>query len=689
MSSPQNFGSTLESRIRSCGLSRKEFADLVGVTPAAVSSWTTGRVMPRPPTMLKIEEVLASPNESDGVDDVTLADNGSETLTWYHRPAHQDGGRELGNAAAFAFDTDLAVLAREATQNSLDERFDESEPVRVRYALYELSGERLRNFLEALRWDEIEPHVEAAASPSNKVGRILQRGLADLRENDRLVLLRIDDHNASGLTGPDYDDGRFSAVIRRQLDSRKESPNAGGSYGLGKAVLWATSKLGLVLVNSHLSEQHEEQCGNRMIGRLELPWRCAEGKEWAGPAWFGKPDPQRGGATRSWWGDAATAQRLYLDRSDESPGTSFLIVGAHDPSGEEDSLEDMHAALVKALASNFWASMVARTSHAPLLEASAVAVRDGEVVIPEQRVDPYSVEPTMTRALQAFLDGRTTSELAARHDVALSHVPLAVPRRKNEGNGPAHSHEAVLLVTHAEDGGGQPNRLVGMRGNRMVVVDGKIPEMPLGAPSVQAVLLAGRAAGGEGADAAEGFLRASEPPEHNDWKRTDDLTSTYARGAASRIAEFRRAWKEAVHRLIRPPEDAKDDVPPALTGLLDLDTPPARRSPGFPTVKDVSGAVQENGAWRITVEVQLPVREDPWVLDPILRFATRSGPKPVVKWSVVPTLNCDLTESGALVFSKGVRRAAFIGTSDPSTHPVTADMAVVEVELRRTSEVSL
>lgn len=610
------------------------------------------------------------------------------TLAWYHRPAHRDGGRELGNAAAFAFDTDLAVLAREATQNSLDERFDGSEPVRVRYALHEITDERLRSFLEALRWDEIEPHVEAAASPSNKVGRILERGLADLRENDRLVLLRIDDHNACGLTGPDYDDGRFSAVIRRQLDSRKESPNAGGSYGLGKAVLWATSKLGLVLVNSHLSEPHEGLRGNRMIGRLELPWRRAEGGEWAGPAWFGEPDPERGGATRSWWGDTATARRLHLERTDESPGTSFLIVGAHDPSGEADALEEMHDALVKALANNFWASMVARTSQAPMLEASVVAERDGEVVVPEQRVDPYLFEPTMTRALQAFLDGRTTSELTAKHDVARVDVPLAVPRRKDEDSGSAHSHAAVLLVALADVVGGTPNRLVGMRGNRMVVVEGKIPDMPLGAPPVQAVLLAGRAAGGEGADAAEGFLRAAEPPEHNDWKRTDDLTSTYARGAATRITEFRRAWKEAVHRLIRPTEEAKDDVPPALAGLLDLDAPPARRSPGYPTVNDIDGAVQRDGSWRIQVDVQLPVREDSWVLEPILRFATRSGPKPVVKWLLEPTLNCELAESGALVFSKGARHAGFVGTSDPSSHPVTADMAVVEVELRRTSEVS-
>ncbi|MFD0486717.1 helix-turn-helix domain-containing protein [Saccharopolyspora spinosporotrichia] len=163
MCSTKDFGSTLEARMRIRGLSRKQFADLVGVTAAAVSSWTTGRVTPGTETMRRIEEVLGSSNESDGADGGTLT-AGPGTLAWYHRPAHRDGGRELGNAAAFAFDTDLAVLAREATQNSLDERFDGSEPVRVRYALHEITDERLRSFLEALRWDEIEPHVEAAAS---------------------------------------------------------------------------------------------------------------------------------------------------------------------------------------------------------------------------------------------------------------------------------------------------------------------------------------------------------------------------------------------------------------------------------------------------------------------------------------------------------------------------------------------
>ncbi|MGX1513520.1 hypothetical protein RKD44_004808 [Streptomyces collinus] len=117
-------------------------------------------------------------------------------------------------------------------------------------------------------------------------------GVRDMFEKGRLILLRIDDYNASGLTGDDYGDGKFAAVVRRQLESLKSGRSAGGSYGLGKATLWATSALGMVLINSTLSEPHEGRTERRVIGRLELPWRFVDGTAYAGPAWLGRPDPE-------------------------------------------------------------------------------------------------------------------------------------------------------------------------------------------------------------------------------------------------------------------------------------------------------------------------------------------------------------------------------------------------------------
>jgi RNA polymerase primary sigma factor len=670
-------------------MSQAELAAEIGVTRAAVSAWITNRAEPQMNKIQAIEDVLGLSSGSL----VSRQDPGTsvEALTWYHRPAHDDGGREFGNAAAFAFDPNLGVLAREATQNSLDERLNKDEPVRVRHILDEIEGERLYDFLEALRWNELEPHLDAAAGSDNKVGRILAEGIRDLRQTGRLLLLRIDDYNAAGLTGSDYDNGRFAAVTRRQLESRKQGEAAGGSYGLGKATFWATSRLGLVLINSTLSEPYQGRTANRMFGRLELPWRRAVGNEWAGPAWFGEPDPERRGATRSWWGDDETAERLFLKRDSGAPGTSFLIIGAHDPSGEADSLESMHAALVDGLAASFWASMVATPQRRPMLEASVVARRNGVVVVPEERIDPDVYEPTRSRALRAFLQGRTVSKSTAGDDVVQRSVRLQVPPLKSTGKATAMTHDAVLLLAREDTPTNRSNRLVCMRSSRMVVMNRGVTDLPMGVEPFQAVLLAGEAAGADvlGAKEAEQFLRAAEPPEHNDWKRTDDLTTTYARGAVTGIRNFRSAMLEEVRRALRPSEDRAGDGPTSLKGLLDLGVPRAQSSGGarVPVIDAVEGTIDVDGAWRVRVEIRLPVKDDAWMLTPILRFASRSGPKPEARWAKIePESHCELTEDGALLFTAGCRTASFSGVSDVSSHPVAARMAFAEIDLRHAKE---
>lgn len=299
-----DFGPWLARQLKQSHMSQAELAQRVGLTRAAVSAWITGRATPREETIAKIAEALDT-------DLGTIHTRTADTLaglpvSWSHRPGYADGGRDFGNAAAFAFEADVEVLAREATQNSLDERLDLNQPVRVRYTLHELTGEALARFRDEIRWDDLLPHYEAAAAQDQKVGRVIAAGLRDMYERDRLVLLRVDDYNASGLTGDDYETGRFAAVVRRQLDSHKSASGAGGSYGLGKATLWATSRLGLVLMNSTLSEPHEGRTERRLIGRLDLPWREVDGQPWAAPPGSVGPtrtrrtptSPARGGPTR-------------------------------------------------------------------------------------------------------------------------------------------------------------------------------------------------------------------------------------------------------------------------------------------------------------------------------------------------------------------------------------------------------
>ncbi|GAA2810019.1 helix-turn-helix transcriptional regulator [Crossiella cryophila] len=686
----KEFGPWLGRQLRRAGMTQAQLADKLNLTRAAVSAWITSRAVPRAETQRRIAEILEI--DMDAVRN--LADNvaGNLPLQWHHRPAHPDGGREYGNAAAFAFGADLSVLAREATQNSLDERRDPTSPVRVHYTLHELTGEHLDAFLKSLRWDELAEHYRAAADTQQKVGRSLRAALDDLDASRSLLLLRIDDYNASGLTGPEYSDGRFAAVVRRQLDSHNKSDKAaGGSYGLGKVTLWATSRFSLVLMNSTLSEPHEGHTERRLVGRLDLPWRTVDGQAYAGPAWFGEPDtePSHHGVSRSWWADERTVRDLHLERPVADPGTSFLVVGAHDASGDAEGLSDMHEKLVNSLAEAFWAAMIGGRDAGPLLEARVTTLRNGHVLIPEQRVDPRTSRPALCRAFQAYLDGETVDALISGDQVAKTVVPLTVPPLRSAGRttGEECVHSAVLLLTPADDTE-QRNKIVYMRGNRMTVVERRPRDLPLGASPFQAVLLAGYATGGNGPETelAERFLRASEPPEHNQWGRTEELTSIYQRGALSRLREFREAIDEAVRNLIGRREIRSDGGPSVLRELLKLDGPGAvgkRRAPNVPTVRSVIAEVEESGSWHVRVDLRLPDAEDPWLLTPVAKFDVRSGGRPVVGWSLLTAADNCRIENGNLVVAAGARSAVFTGLTDPRTHPVRSSYARLIVDVHK------
>ncbi|MGW1546795.1 helix-turn-helix transcriptional regulator [Streptomyces sp. NPDC002346] len=701
MEAGEDFGPWLARQLKLADMTQTELAQAVDVTRAAVSAWITGRAAPRPETIERIARALNT--DLATVHTRTTDTQAGLPVGWYHRPGHADGGRELGNAAAFAFDADVGVLARETCQNSLDERLTANgQPVRVRYTLHELTGETLARFREAIQWDDLFPHYEAAAAQEQKVGRVIDAGLRDMYEHDRLVLLRVDDYNAAGLTGDDYGDGRFAAVVRRQLDSHKSGTSAGGSYGLGKATLWATSRLGLVLMNSTLSEPHEGRTERRLVGRLDLPWRQAHGKPWAGPAWLGRPDPDSPGAAvaRSWWADEETVESLHLKRESGEPGTSFLIVGAHDvasladdsPSpdsdeGEEgDSIQRMHRRLVRALGKNFWAAMTGGGDRLPLLEASVRTLRNGDVVLPEERVDPTVAQPSRTRALKAFLNGTTVERLAEAGQVAMARVPLKLP-----GHDGKHStlgeHQAVLLVTEAEDGDEERNRIVAMRGNRMTVRDAVVPELSSSTNPFQAVLLAGRAAGATVpyADEAEAFLRAAEPPEHNKWGQTEELTLVYSSSAHRRISTMIRDANRTVKELVVRPK-AKPKAGGANLGkklTVGAKRGKARPTAGNqPKLQNVNAEVLATGAWQVTGEIKIPSGGDAWRMTPVAKFEVRSGARPVLAWAELVGVNgCEVVD-GALRFAPDAGTATFRGVTDPATHTVRTSLSGLVVELR-------
>ncbi|MER7896909.1 helix-turn-helix transcriptional regulator [Streptomyces sp. NPDC096046] len=711
MEAGEEFGPWLARQLKLAGKTQAELAQELELTRAAVSAWITGRSTPRPTVMQDIAKALGT--DLGTVHTRTTDTQAGLPVTWYHRPGYPDGGRDLGNAAAFAFDADVQVLARETCQNSLDERLDNGRPVRVRYTLHELTGKALDDFREAILWNDLFPHYSAVSeiAGNQKVGRVVDAGVRDMYEKGRLVLLRVDDYNASGLVGDDYADGKFAAVVRRQLESLKSGHNAGGSYGLGKATLWATSALGLVLINSTLSESHEGRKEGRLIGRLELPWREVDGKPYAGPAWFGRPDPDSPGAevARSWWADEETIARLHLTRENGEPGTSFLIVGAHDVASleerssdvedettdvDEEGTEDtrdirrMHRRLVKALGRDFWAAMTGGGGQLPRLEVFVRAVRNnGEVVVAEEQVNPAAEQPSRTRALRTYYEGATVDRLTEAGQVAARSIPLKLPLLGGAA-GTLGTHQAVLLVTEAANDADAPkNQVHSLRGNRMTVKKAGVQKLPLGTNPFQAVLLVGEAAGESApfAQEAEEFLRAAEPPEHDRWGQTEELTLRWSPSAYRRINRLTTEVNHAVRELVARPRRGRSEGGEALRKALTVKTRPKAKAPAGPVVPvldALDATIGDDGEWRITAEVSIPRGDEIVPMVPVAQLDVRSGGRPKLEWAeLVAVEGCEV-EDGVLRFPPGTRRARFRGATDVTSHPVRTTLTRLVLELR-------
>ena len=483
-------------------------------------------------------------------------------------------------------------------------------------------------------------------------------------------------------------------MCRNNLDSRKDG-TAGGAYGLGKAVLWRASRFATVLFGSHLSAPVDGRWRYRLFGRCDLSWHRIEAAEYAGPGWYGRPAPEGGGA-ESAWEDEDQARALYLDR--DGTGTSVAVVGFHDAASDRDRPpEELARDLARAAARHHFPAMVAGRL------AVRVEVYDGRGPYDRRRpsfaqdVCPDEHAPSYARMLRAYRDGATIEQLGDGGEVACRTVGLTVPARSADPGHGEQLHQAVLLVVGTgeddKEGEGQPqgaNHLVVFRGPGMVVDGVSLQGACLGNRPVHALLLCGLApglaAGGarpaSPADvAAEQFLQAAEPPEHDRWMATPSLKVAYARGCVSRLERFLAAATHGVRELLRSPTEDSGDGPRSLKDLFRLGD---ERVPNDrPRVVEQAGRVDEDGRWAVTARIRLKPAPTPSRLAPAVYFLGESGDRVAVAWESLEasTPGC-VAEGSGLVLPAGTREVRFTGATDARSHPVPAAASCIAVDIK-------
>lgn len=474
-----------------------------------------------------------------------------EEVAWVFDALPPSGARRGGDPASHVFDANLRAFVREVVQNAADQASPEGAP-QVHFRFHDLQGRELDQFLEAISWSTLRPHLDSAAQ--TRGGRAIKQALDDIDKRKRLLLLVIEDRETVGLTGNELDgESHFRALCKDTLFSHKQSEGSGGSYGLGKSVLWGFSGLSTVVFNSKLSTDPSEYESPRLIGRTELPTHTIAARpphSYAGSGWFGRKVGKAEVHAESIWSEHAAelAEQLRLGRTDpESSGTSILVVGFRDPTSEgERSVADLAREIHNAIEREFWPATV--MPHRPLVTWVATGAAGKMVAAKDFTLAAPFVECYRQRNSRADV-------LSEPGDVVVREIEIEVPARRDGSAKAMRGHVRLCVRLCGDHEQLQlPGHVAMFRGPGMVVRYVDRRSLAVAARPFHAVVACGNARSPENPLASdiaiERFLRAAEPPGHDKWEATATLKAEYERGYAKAIDQMTKRVDEALKSLV-------------------------------------------------------------------------------------------------------------------------------------------
>lgn len=482
------------------------------------------------------------------------------------RPTDARYGDDVAKYAMSSGDPGLKTFVREVLQNSNDARLYNGDPAEVTFRLDTLEGEDLREYMDALDISTWSNHANLACETES--GEHLAESMARIEDRERLRVLTIEDRNTQGLLGAETaDQSNFTALVRDVLFSSKSGDTSGGSYGLGKAVLWLYSGLSMVVFNSTLSEADPRDNSPRLIGRTRLPTHKSDDGDtvYQGHGWFGDigdtAGEDVGARPESLWGSEASAiaDSLSLTRPD-SPGTSIQVVDFRVPTAEERLDDEELADRITELAIEWFWPAIYRGNLEVTIETEEDTHRAS--------LGEYPNFSPFTTCFNERVTG--DEELSEPGDVVTESIPLTIPPKSDESGDTEGNLNMIVRRAHPNENF-KRNEVAFVRGSGMVVEYYDRDKVVVGNEHFHAILLGGRAAQwGTGDDPSkedivvEEFLTAAEPPQHNRWKRTETLAKNYSIGFRKSVEGIKTDVTDALRTLVAPDVDRGSKGPERL-----------------------------------------------------------------------------------------------------------------------------
>lgn len=437
-----------------------------------------------------------------------------------------------------------AVLAREAIQNSCDAAINPGkEKIRVVFRRVQLTGTQKTNFIkQAGIARDIAPRIEHLELQSGHC-------LASLNDPSvPLSLLFVEDYSTHGLYGAPHDDSsHFFRLLLSLGDGSKSrgGKESGGSYGFGKSVYSANSRIHTIFAYSVFATKYvEDGVHSRLMGCSYFNSHKHDGTSYSGRAWLGI---QEGEDVDPFENDAAhkLANELgFSPRTVDQSGTSILIV---DCSVETEELK-------KSIEEWWWPRLV----------------EDGlDVEIYEQNKRMPPPRPRQRSDLRPFIEC---------YDLSTKRANVAQPKSQKVAdlnrihNTPLGSYGYMVLPPEALNDDALQDKLncvALIRSPRMVV---SYLEVGATATPVVGTFVAS-------AD-VDGHLRLSEPASHDRWDPKSarlDAAKDHAREFVKAIVDRLKVSLKAFARDALPPIPKAEIRPRFLEKLLgNLFRPPSK-----------------------------------------------------------------------------------------------------------------
>jgi len=498
-----------------------------------------------------------------------------KTIDWQFA-RHNQYEAQKGGVTNFAFELNLDTFVREVVQNINDQRLSADKPAAAEFILEDLSGPKLKSLLDLIGWNSgLREHLEGVAKGDSHQKASAKKALDDVK-NDRVRSITIIDRNTNGLTGGETTkNGNFAMLCRHELVTDSD-PKAirGGSFGIGKSVLWAFSSASSVLFNSIPKENHEGGVDERFIGRAYLPTHeIVKGSSvttFKPDGWFGhtaETGEDKGIASVRGVEASKHVANSSLSRKGLGTGTSILVPFFENPlDSKAFSLEDLGKSIELSVAKWFWPAIVAGSLE------SSVSIKSANGKELKRSV-------TLPRWVNYFLRSQNAPEdvevITEDTGAAKAKFGIQFPERIAKDQHRAFEGKVELSLTKISEQEGDELEIEGLentvaliRGAMMVVQYSKY--LPDSFPDYVGVLRVGRANGEtDEHKQVENFFRDAEPPAHDRWKPTKKLKDNYkGSGATQALESLKRNMADVAKKLLGVSNVIGEKIPKKLAELL-------------------------------------------------------------------------------------------------------------------------